>query len=301
MLSTKTCTRALVVCAIVGIAGARAQPCERHSTATIDPAELAEHVARTRQDLAAAELHVWDEGNASVRKIASDASHTVSTLTDLDSADVVVDSMVVLDGALYVLGAARATSPADQTHTTKVTRAREPDTSYVACVRILSVCGSLQKKSANLDLLRLAAAVAPVGVDVMLFDGLRRLPYFDPDLEADGASAPAAVEEWRRALRESSALLIASPEYGHSLPGSLKNGLDWVIGSGELYRKPVAITASVPTVERGLRGLGALRQTLLAVDAAIVSDAPIARDAEIETATRALVASLVARASEQLG
>src|SRR5258708_25643948 len=99
-------------------------------------------------------------------------------------------------------------------------------------MRILAICGSLQSRSANVVLLQGAAASAPESVEVVLFDGLRALPHFDPDLEASGV--PPAVEAWRHALTESDALLIASPEYGHSLPGALKNGIDWVIGSGEL-------------------------------------------------------------------
>ena len=130
-------------------------------------------------------------------------------------------------------------------------------------MRILAICGSLQQKSSNLTLLQHAAAVAPPGVEVVLFDGLRALPQFNPDLETDGELPVVAA--WRRALQESQALLIASPEYGHSLPGALKNGIDWVIGSGELERKVVAITAAVPAVERGRLGLKALADTLGAV------------------------------------
>lgn len=63
---------------------------------------------------------------------------------------------------------------------------------------------------------------------MILFDGLRHLPHFNPDTEE-----PPAVRDWRKALAGSDAVLIASPEYGHSLPGALKNGIDWVIGSGE--------------------------------------------------------------------
>jgi NAD(P)H-dependent FMN reductase len=143
-------------------------------------------------------------------------------------------------------------------------------------VRILAVSGSLQVKSGNLALLRVAAASAPEGVEVVLFDGIRSLPHFDPDI-AEAGETPPAVATWRRALAESDAVLISCPEYGYSLPGALKNAIDWVIGSGELYRKIVAITAAVPGPERGLGGLGALRQTLTAVNARILGGAPIAR------------------------
>ena len=159
-------------------------------------------------------------------------------------------------------------------------------------VRILAICGSLQAKSGNLELLRVATASAPPGVEIVRFDGLRALPHFDPDLEAT-AGAPPSVVEWRRALAESDALLVASPEYGHSLPGVLKNAIDWVIGSGELERKIVAVTAAVPQPERGRRGLDALKQTLGAVSAVIVGGDPIARGASFEADVAALVRALV--------
>jgi NAD(P)H-dependent FMN reductase len=160
-------------------------------------------------------------------------------------------------------------------------------------VRILAVCGSLQSRSSNLELLRVAAAAAPRGVEVVRFEGLRDLPHFDPDLEAAGAPAPAPAVEWRRAIAASDALLVACPEYGHSLPGVLKNAIDWVIGSGELERKIVAVTAAVPHPERGRRGLEALRVTLGAVSATIVGGDPIARGPAFEADVARLVAALV--------
>jgi chromate reductase, NAD(P)H dehydrogenase (quinone) len=158
-------------------------------------------------------------------------------------------------------------------------------------VRILGVCGSLQAQSRNLELLELARSSAPPGVEVTVFDGLRDLPHFDPDLEAHGELA--AVRKWRSALSESDAVLIATPEYGHSLPGVLKNAVDWVIGSGELERKVVAITAAVPIEERGRRGLQALADTLNAVRATIVGGEPIARGAEFAARVTRLVFDLV--------
>ena len=89
---------------------------------------------------------------------------------------------------------------------------------------------------------------------------------------------------------------MASPEYGFSLPGVLKNAVDWVIGSGELHQKVVAITAAVPSAARGRLGLGALRQTLLAVDVILVGGEPIARGPGFAPAVAELLQALVARA-----
>ena len=161
--------------------------------------------------------------------------------------------------------------------------------------RILAVSGSLQRRSANMMLLDSAQAAAPAGVEVVIFDGIRDLPLFNPDLDiADGIDS---VTRWRRALADSDAILIAAPEYGFSLPGALKNAIDWVISSGELERKVVAITAAVPGPDRGRRGLRALGDTLTAVRARIVGGEPIVKGATFEARVATLVRELVDEAS----
>ena len=162
-----------------------------------------------------------------------------------------------------------------------------------ASVRLLAVCGSLQARSANRTLLERAAELAPAGVEVHRFERLRDLPLFDPDLEANEAPAPEPVQAWRAALSASDALLIASPEYGHSLPGALKNAIDWVIGSGELEEKIVAVTASTPGPERGRRGLEALAVPLRAVRATIVGGEPIGRGPGADAELAALLGALL--------
>lgn len=163
-------------------------------------------------------------------------------------------------------------------------------------MKILGICGSLQAKSANLSLLQTATTLVPPGVELVLYDGIRDLPLFNPDLETDGAPPP--VTALRRAIAESDALLIASPEYGHSLPGALKNAIDWLIGSGELECKVIAVTASTPSADRGRRGLEALKGTLGAVKARIVGGEPIARGPSADEELAALLRALVAAAVE---
>lgn len=163
-------------------------------------------------------------------------------------------------------------------------------------MRILGISGSLQRRSANATLLEVAGASLPAGVTFQVFDGVRNLPHFDPDIEKDGQTPPP-VAALRQAVAASDALLIASPEYGHSLPGSLKNAIDWLIGSGELESKLVAITAAVPAKERGQRGLEALRDTLGAVSARIVGGSPIARGPTFEREVAELVADLARAAT----
>jgi chromate reductase len=165
-------------------------------------------------------------------------------------------------------------------------------------MRILTVCGSLQAHSSNLALLDAAERAAPAAVNVTRFDGMRDLPHFNPDLEADGAAPPAPVLAWRQALAENDGVLIASPEYGHSLPGVLKNAIDWAIFSGELEFKVIAITCAVPIATRGRMGLQALRQTLNAVSAVIVGGEPIVKGPRFEADAAALMTGLIERVRE---
>jgi NAD(P)H-dependent FMN reductase len=155
-------------------------------------------------------------------------------------------------------------------------------------VRILAVSGSLDPGSSNHALLRLAAgAVAAPSVGV--------LPHFSPTVDADDA-----VAAWRSAVEGADAVLIASPEYAHSLPGSLKNALDWLVGSGELYGKPVAVLAATPRPGGGALGRAALEQTLRAQGADVRWSASVfvrrgtdpTDDPEARSAVAAALASL---------
>jgi chromate reductase, NAD(P)H dehydrogenase (quinone) len=116
------------------------------------------------------------------------------------------------------------------------------------------------------------------------------LPQFNLDLERDGTLE--TVDRLRKQLAASDALLVACPEYGHSLPGALKNAIDWVIGTGELEGKLVATMAVTPAPERGILGLQALAQTLGAVKAEIVGGAPIVKGTET-VALRTLLVALM--------
>lgn len=103
----------------------------------------------------------------------------------------------------------------------------------------MGVSGSLRAVSANSNLLRAAAALAPEDVRVTLYEGLATLPHFNPDVEA--VSLPAPVAGWRAQVGAADAILISSPEYAHGVPGVLKNALDWLVGGVECYRKPVGL------------------------------------------------------------
>lgn len=110
-------------------------------------------------------------------------------------------------------------------------------------MRILAISGSLRTGSHNTDLLQAAAAAAPDGVDVELYDGLKEIPPYDADDDIPG-DPPEAVERFKSALADADAILISTPEYNSSIPGVLKNALDWVVGSGELVDKPVGLLSA---------------------------------------------------------
>ena len=143
----------------------------------------------------------------------------------------------------------------------------------MAPVRILAVSGSLQARSANKSLLDLAGRLAPPSVEWSRSDLVRSLPLYDADLDRD--DPPEAVRQWRGQLDGAEAVVFASPEYGHGMPGSLKNALDWVIGTGNFYGKPVVATCAGAGPGRGELGLSMLVQTLRAIDSVVVWNAPI--------------------------
>ena len=95
-------------------------------------------------------------------------------------------------------------------------------------MRILAISGSLRRDSYNRGLLRAAAELLPAGVELEIWEGLKAVPPYDQD--DDTAEAPAAVAELRAAVGAADAVLIATPEYNASIPGVLKNALDWVSG-----------------------------------------------------------------------
>lgn len=111
--------------------------------------------------------------------------------------------------------------------------------------RVLAISGSLRRDSHNTALLRAAAEEAPAGIALDPWDGLRDVPPYDAD--DDLAPAPPAVEALRAAVRSADAVLIATPEYNSSIPGALKNALDWAprpFATNPFRNKPVAVIGS---------------------------------------------------------
>lgn len=155
---------------------------------------------------------------------------------------------------------------------------------------ILALPGSLRRDGCNRRLLRAAAHRAPPGMRIELYEALSEVPLFDEDLEAQAPDGPAGVQRLREAVASADGVLIATPEYNQSLPGVLKNAIDWLSrpAPGEvLPGKPVAITGATPGRWGTRLAQTALRQTLAAIGAAVmpapmlfVADAPTLFDAD---------------------
>jgi chromate reductase, NAD(P)H dehydrogenase (quinone) len=114
-------------------------------------------------------------------------------------------------------------------------------------MRVLGISGSLRRGSLNSALLRAAAERLPAGAELVTFERLGDIPPYDEDVERE-EPVPDAVRELREAMRDADAVLVATPEYNHSIPGQLKNALDWAsrpAGESALRDKPAtAIGAS---------------------------------------------------------
>jgi NAD(P)H-dependent FMN reductase len=115
-------------------------------------------------------------------------------------------------------------------------------------VHVLALSGSLQAASGNTRLVEAVAAAAPDGVDVIVWGGLAEVPPFRPDAADEGGPA---VAELRRLVAAADLVVLATPEYAGGMPGTVKNALDWLVGSGELYGAAVVVVSAAPTAERG--------------------------------------------------
>ncbi len=134
-------------------------------------------------------------------------------------------------------------------------------------VSILAISGSLRHASSNSTLIRAVAALSPA---VEIFDGIGELPHFNPDLEAE---PPRSVLDLRERVAAAKAIVISSPEYAHGVPGTLKNALDWLVGSVAIVDKPVALLNAAP---RATHAQASLTEILTTMSARVIPEASIA-------------------------
>ncbi len=166
-------------------------------------------------------------------------------------------------------------------------------------MRVLGISGSLRRGSLNSALLRAAAERLPAGAELVEFERLREVPPYDEDVDA--ATTPEVVEALREAVREADAVLIATPEYNHSIPGQLKNALDWVsrpAGKSALNGKPAAAIGASTGMFGAVWAQAELRKVLSAMGGRVVeAELPVSHAKDLLRADRL---DLSPQQSEQL-
>jgi chromate reductase len=138
-------------------------------------------------------------------------------------------------------------------------------------VRVLAISGSLRRGSHNTRLLRVAAELLPPPAELELFEGLKDVPPYDED--EDGDLAPGGARRLREAIAEADAVLIATPEYNSSIPGQLKNALDWAsrpFPDNVLRNKPVAVIGASTGMFGAVWAQAELRKVLGSIGARVV-------------------------------
>jgi chromate reductase len=139
-------------------------------------------------------------------------------------------------------------------------------------VRVLGISGSLRRDSHNTALLRAAAELMPPGAELELYDGLKAVPPYDEDDDIAGAQPPA-VQELKDAIAQADALLFSTPEYNGSIPGVLKNAVDWASrpkATTVLARKPVAVIGASTGMFGAVWAQAELRKVLQTAGAEVV-------------------------------
>jgi chromate reductase, NAD(P)H dehydrogenase (quinone) len=137
-------------------------------------------------------------------------------------------------------------------------------------MRILAISGSLRRGSHNTSLLRAAEELLPPTDELVFWDGLREVPPYDQD--DDHEPAPPAVAALREAVAAADAVLIATPEFNSSIPGALKNALDWAsrpIATNAFRNKPVAVIGSSAGMFGAVWAQAELRKVLAAMGARV--------------------------------
>ncbi len=136
-------------------------------------------------------------------------------------------------------------------------------------LNVLTICGSLRKASYNAALARTLPSLAPEGMSVRPAPAWHTMPVYNHDIQANGF--PAEVTAWADAIRGADGVIIVSPEYNWSIPGGLKNAIDWVsrLKDVPFKDKPVALQSCAGGALGGARMQYQLRQSLTSIDAVL--------------------------------
>jgi chromate reductase len=144
-------------------------------------------------------------------------------------------------------------------------------------MKVLAISGSLRRDSHNTTLLRAAAELLPPSAEVEIFDGLKAVEPYDED--DDQGAGPAGARRLREAIKSADAVLIATPEYNSSVPGQLKNAIDWAsrpLGTNALWGKPVAVVGASTGTFGAIWSQAEVRKSLAASGARVIEkDLPV--------------------------
>ena len=155
-------------------------------------------------------------------------------------------------------------------------------------MRVLGIAGSLRHDSHNSALLRAAAERLPAGAELVPFERLSEIPPYDEDVEVEGV--PESVADLREAIHEADAVLIATPEYNHSIPGQLKNALDWAsrpAGQSALNGTPAAVIGASTGMFGAVWAQAELRKVLGAMGGRVLeAELPVAHAADLRHGDR---------------
>jgi chromate reductase len=152
-------------------------------------------------------------------------------------------------------------------------------------MKVLGISGSLRRDSHNTALLRAAAELVPPPVEFEIFDGLKAVEPYDEDDDHDGG--PDGARRLREAIESADAILIATPEYNSSIPGQLKNAIDWAsrpLRDNALWGKPIAVVGASTGMFGAVWSQAEVRKTAAASGARVVeTDLPIGHAQEAFT------------------
>jgi NAD(P)H-dependent FMN reductase len=180
----------------------------------------------------------------------------------------------------------------------------------MADINVLALLGSLRAASINRQLAELAAESAPDGVAVTVYDGLGELPFYNEDIDTD--DAPAAVVALRTAAAQADAALVVTPEYNGSIPGVVKNAIDWLsrpYGNSALKDKPLAVIGAAmgqyggvwahdeTRKSFGIAGARVVDTIKLSVPGRVLEGKHPRENAEVAAAVRDVVGKLAAEVS----
>ncbi|UXX80721.1 NAD(P)H-dependent oxidoreductase [Reichenbachiella carrageenanivorans] len=126
--------------------------------------------------------------------------------------------------------------------------------------KILAISGSTRRSSSNEVVLNYIKTHLAATVDFEIFDGIDKLPHFNPDLDNDGL--PAIVQTFRDKIQAADGIIICSPEYVFSLPGSLKNAIEWNVSTTLFSNKPVALIVASASGQKAFEALDLIMTTL---------------------------------------